>query len=257
MDAIADGEFPAHADIHRVAVQSVVPRDSEESGGGVAGKSEIASRGEIAEREFAFACEDLCDDRRDDCPCALAGAVGIKRTHDFHRQPERAVVADRELVGGDLRRRIRRLADGGVLFINRDVLRRAVSFARGSDEDVRRLERPARLEDVVSPVHICADIRLRRDVRIRDADERREVENRLATLGGCQHRIVVANIACDDFQLFVNRRAFQPAVKIPRVVVDECTYLEASLHASLDEVRTDEAAGSGDEDFGVLIHGDG
>ena len=56
--------------------------------------------------------QGLADDRRDDRAGRLPGAERVERPEDRHRQAERAVIALAQGIGGDLGRRVGRLARG-------------------------------------------------------------------------------------------------------------------------------------------------
>ena len=106
------------------------------SAAGVLDVGEIPRRRQIAELDVCCPGRELRDDGRNDRPRRLARPVGVERPRDDDRQRERVEEAERDRVGANLRRAVRRLRTQRVLLVDRHILRRPVHFAR------RRVDEP-------------------------------------------------------------------------------------------------------------------
>src|SRR5262249_36489837 len=132
---------------------------------------------------------------------------------------------------------------------DRDEPRGAVDLARRDMDDARRAQLARRLHDVHRALRIGAQISLRRDVRVGDTDERREVEDNLLLRHRVAHGIPIRDVAEANIDGLARRRGVEPAGGAEGVVADEHADLGAILDEPLDEVAADEAAAAGDEDF--------
>ena len=72
---------------------------------------------------------------------------------------------------------------------------RAVDLARGRLDEPPDAVPAGGLERVERPAHVRIDERLRRDIRVRDRDQGREVEDHLDALGRRVHEPRVADVA--------------------------------------------------------------
>ena len=86
-------------------------------------------------------------------------------------------------------------------------------------------------------------------VRVRDRDQRAEVEDRLAVPDGIRDRLRVRQVAAKDLDLVAQRfvELLEPAVVVARVVTDERPDLGAVARERLREMAADEPGGAGDE----------
>lgn len=126
------------------------------------------------------------------------------------------------------------------------VLRRAVDFACGRVDDPSNAALTGRLEDVVRSFHVGAHVGERRDVGVRDADEGREVVDRVATRHRGFHEVVVADVTGDDLHGVPAGRVLKPSPEVPGVVAEEGADLVPLFDKLFHEVGGDEAAGTCD-----------
>ena len=105
---LADRDLRARAEVQRLALDPGHGAAPDQPGDVVADVEEVARRVERAELDHV-AGERLGGDRRDHRAGGLARPVGVERPRDDHGQVEGALEAERELVGADLRRRVRGL----------------------------------------------------------------------------------------------------------------------------------------------------
>ncbi len=183
--------------------------------------------------------QQLGDDGRDDRPCRLPRSVTIEGPDDLDRQAERLVIAQGQLVGGNFRRRVRRLPDQGMLLVHRHVLCRPVGFARGSDDDIFEVPLPCRLQDIVGALDIGPDVGKRVTRTSRDADQRRQMKDGLAACHGAVNAVVITNITCDNLDIIDAARVLEPAPAVLRIVMDKRLDLEIFLRTGFNQVRAD------------------
>jgi hypothetical protein len=81
--------------------------------------------------------------------------------------------------------------------VDRGVLRGAVGLARGRVHDTPHVPAPRRLEHVERSRDVGRDVALRGDVRVRDADERRQVEDGVAAGNGARDAERILDLAGD------------------------------------------------------------
>ena len=154
----------------------------------------------------AGAREELAQHRREDGALGLARAVGVERPQDDRRHAVAAVEGEGQLVGGDLGGRVRRLGLERVRLRDRQRGRRAVDLAgRGLDEPPDAVA-PGGLERVERAADVRVDERLRRDVGVRDRDQRGQVEDHLDVLGRRLDEPRVADVAELDVDAGADRR---------------------------------------------------
>ena len=111
LDEIADRDLTTRTTVERLADNAVVGLQQRDiCVDGVEHEVEVARRVECSEEDLALAGGDLRDRRRNDGSSGLAGPIGVERSERDHRKVEAEVVALDELVGGDLRCRVRRLS---------------------------------------------------------------------------------------------------------------------------------------------------
>ena len=218
-----------------------------ECGRRVLHEREVASRQDVAELELGFPRQDLLDHCRDDGATALARAVSIEWPHDLDRGRKGTAEGYAELVGRDLRRRVRRLADDRMLFIDRHPLGSPVHLAGRGDQHMFEIRYSRPLQDVVRALDIGSNVRQWRLVRVRNADESCQMQDARAALHRVGYGIEVTDIARLHLYAAGQRVALEPAPKIPRVVVNESADSVALLDARLDDVRADESARAGDQ----------
>ena len=87
-------------------------------------------------------------------------------------------------------------------------------------------------------------------IRVRDRDERAEVEDDVSIGDGVGYGVAVRQVSAEDLDApesrFVN--GVEPAVVVAGVVADECANERNITGETLDQVAKDEARGSRDED---------
>ena len=105
----ADGHPLPGSDVEQAPRRPVPGGEGEQPRHGVLDVQEVAHRVERSERRARRPASAWVEDRGDDRARRLARPVGVEWPHDPDRRSERAMEAERELVGGDLRGRVRRL----------------------------------------------------------------------------------------------------------------------------------------------------
>ena len=87
------------------------------------------------------------------------------------------------------------------------------------------------------------------DVRVRDRDQRPQVEDPLPALDRAGDRLRVDEVAAEDLDLLLERRVevLEPAVVVARVVPNERPDVGAVFDQRLDQMAADEPRGSGDQ----------
>ena len=132
-------------------------------------------------------------------------------------------------------------------------LGRAVHLARGGMDEAPHTGRPGGLEGVEGARHVGVDERLRRDVRVRDRDQRSQVEYDLDALGRGGHEACVADVAEPDVQGRPRRGIdlVEPTGRSARVVDAERPHVGALCDQPLGEVAADESVRSRDHDPGA------
>ena len=108
------------------------------------------------------------------------------------------MVAFDELVGANLRRRVRGLALERVFLIDGCVDGRAVGLGRGGVNDPPSAEGPGRLHNVESPFDIRPNVARRGDVGVRYGDQCSEMKNYLLILHRRVHEGAVLDVPRDD-----------------------------------------------------------
>ena len=128
--------------------------------------------------------------------------------------------------------------------------RRPVDLARRRLDDPSDAGAPGGLEDVERPAHVRVDERLGGDVRVRDRDERGQVEDDLDVLGRGRHEPGVADVPEPDVERRAGRRRHlvEPAGRRPRVVEAERAHVRPVGDEPFDEVAADEPVRAGDHD---------
>src|SRR5439155_4692019 len=98
-----------------------------------------------------------------------------------------------------------------------------VALARRRMDDASDAGPPGRLEDVERAPDVRVDERLRRDVGVRDRDERREMEDDLDSVGGRLDEPGVADVAEPDVDRAsgLGLRLIEPAGRATRVIEAE------------------------------------
>ena len=194
--------------------------------------------------------QQLAEHRRHDRPLGLARAVGVERAQDHDRQAVAPVERDRQLVGRNLGGRVRRLGVERVRLADGQGLGRAVDLGRGRVDQASDACATGRLEHVERAADVGVDERGRRDIRVRDRDQRREVEHDLDPLGRALDDPRVPDVAERQLDTVsdIRGRLVQPAGRAARRVQAERADVGALANQALDEVAADEAVGPGDQD---------
>ena len=79
---IADGMFNAGGNVQLLADGGIAVGNRHKAVGRVLDIVEVAGGGQAAEFDFSLACQQLCNNRRDDGAAALARAIGVEGAHD-------------------------------------------------------------------------------------------------------------------------------------------------------------------------------
>jgi len=154
---------------------------------------------QAAEAQAGPTAEDLGDDCRDDRPRRLAGAIGVEWPDDGDRHSERGKEAVSDCVRRDLACTVRGLRLQRMVFVDRHVARRAVDFARRGVKKLRNADFARRLQQVERAGHVGRHIAARRDIGVRDGDERGQVNHDVHIGHEFAHEMRIANVAADDF----------------------------------------------------------
>ena len=239
----------AAAEIDRLAGGALRVENRDQAVDGVLHEVEIARRRERAQLDLGLAGGDLADDRRNHGARRLPGAVGVEGSRHRDRHSEGAIVRERDLIRADLARGVRRLADERMLFGDRHELRGAVAFGGRGVHDLGGAEVLRGRDDVQRAGDVDVHIGLRRDVGIRDRDQRREMHHGVLALHRRPHEAVVADVARHHLDGIADlaRAVVEPAPRIERVVEHHRAHVEAPPHQRFSEVRADETVGAGDE----------
>jgi len=244
---VADADLLALREVERAPDRLVTLGREEEAAHRVADVVEVARRVERAEPHLV-AVERLHRDGDEHRPRGLPRPVGVEGPHRHGAEPEGAVVALDALVRADLAGGVGRLPHQRVVFGDGDGLRGAVHLAGGGVDHLRPLLQ-ARLRDVERAEHVGLEDVGGGHVRLRDRDDRAEVEDHVAALHGRADHVGVVEVAEAD----VDRRADVGGelVEVAEVgaggVADEGAHAVAARDEGLDEVAPDEARGAGDE----------
>ena len=115
----------------------------------------------------------------------------------------------------------------------------------GDVEIARRLQHVERAGDV------GFDIGVRRVIGIRNRDQRRQMQHRVAALHRRAHAVRVADVAREDVELvaYLGGRGIQPAMRAQAVVMHEGAHAEIAANQFFREMRSDEAGSAGDQHF--------
>ena len=141
-----------------------------------------------------------------------------------------------------------------MLLVDGDVLRRPIGLAGRRDQHAADADVPSCLQDVVGALEVGAEVCERRDIGVRDTDQRGQVEYGIAATHGAGHGVQVTDVPVDDLDLGSVWAPIEPAGRPERVVMDECPDGVAALDRELDEMRADEATGPGDQDPPARVH---
>ena len=126
---------------------------------------------------------------------------------------------------------------------------RAVHLARRRVHDALDVLAARRLENVQRPLDVRRDELPRVEVRVRDRDERAQVQDHVLARDRAHERLGVDQVAAEDVDLGedLGGRVLEPPVVAARRVADECAHRRAGSHERFDKVAADEAAGARDE----------
>ena len=174
---IADGDLAPAAHVDVAAHGGVAAGESDEAGARVGHEGQVARGALGAELDLVPAGGELADDRGDDRPGRLARAVGVEGPDDGDRRREAAVERLGQGVGGDLGRRVGRLALAGMALVDGYVARRAEHLGGRGDEEALDAEVAGGLQHVERALHVGGDVAVGRLVGVGDGDQRGEVED--------------------------------------------------------------------------------
>ena len=174
---------------------------------------EVPGRRQEAQPQRAIAAGELRGDGRDHGARRLARPVRVERPQRDDRDAEAQVVALGELVGGDLRCRVRGLRLEWMRLVDRDAKRGAVHLARRGVHDPCGPEVAGRLENVQRPRRVRVEVGLRRAIRVRDPDQRGKVVDDRRVTDELAHGARIADIGRDDLDLghHLGRQVVEPA----------------------------------------------
>ncbi len=105
----------------------------------------------------------------------------------------------------------------------------AVDLAGRREDDLLELVLSRGDQDVERPDRVHVDDLARVDVRIRDADERREVEDDFGLLDEAANRVEFRDVAVLDAKFAIEAPKFEQAPLVARVVAHEGRHLGAEL----------------------------
>ena len=151
--------------------------------------------------------------------------------------------ADPQGIGGDLRGAVRRLGLEGVVLVDRDAERRAVDLTGGGQDDpLHRGELLGGQEDVRGPEDIGVDDLLRVLVRVRDSDQRGQMEDGMGVAYDRPDCVEVPNITVGDVDSPHDgfRDVGQTAAFSPRGVSQHGPHVCPFGHEPLDQGAADE-----------------
>ena len=86
-------------------------------------------------------------------------------------------------------------------------------------------------------------------IRIRDRNQRGEVEHDIDAFADRLTALRVTNVAADNLELGPSRHVLKPAPVVERVVEGQRPNATTSCEQQLDKVRPDEPIGAGDENI--------
>ncbi len=109
-----------------------------------------------------------------------------------------------------------------------------------------------RLHDIQRARYVGVHIACGSVIRVRNGDERREVQHRLASCHRDANAMRITHVAGKDleFPFHFRRTAIEPAPGVERVVIHEGAHVVTGAHERLGEMRADEAVCAGYEDLG-------
>src|SRR5918995_7389288 len=86
-------------------------------------------------------------------------------------------------------------------FVDRNAARGPVDLARGCHDYPAGPRAPGRIEHVQGPDYVRLHVAIGRVVAVRDPDESREMEDRVAALNGAHHALRIAHVALLDLDV--------------------------------------------------------
>ena len=167
--------------------------------------------------------ERLPDNGPDDRSFTLPGPNVLNGLQNHHWHTERSGERLRHHIGGHLGGQVRRLSLQRIGFIDRHRQGRAVDFAGRCLHDPLGSVLPGSFEKIQGAEHVRFHIGLRRDVRIGDRDQRREMKNDFLAVDQTLDEGCIADIATDEIDLRPGRflQVIQPAVAVERIVLEQ------------------------------------
>lgn len=246
-DEFADRKILSATDVDRSTDGRVASRDRDESGDGVRNERQVSPGVEASEPNGA-SDEGLADDGRNDRAGRLTRSEGIERPEDRHRQAERSLIRDAQGVGGDLGRRIGRLALKRMVLVDRHPERRAVNLGGGGrDQTLKRRAFPAGVEHVRGAENVGLDDVVGMFVRVGNGDQGAEMKDPAAALNRSLDGDGIFEVAPNDFDLIehVARQTVEMAAIVSTVISDERSNAPTVPRQPLGQMTADKSARPG------------
>jgi hypothetical protein len=189
------------------------------------------------------------------------GPKVLKRPQGDDRKAIRTVETLGQFVGPNLAGRIGRLALQGMLLVNRDAQGRAVDLARRGVDEALDPQIAGRQKDIQRADDVALDHLDRVLVRVRDGNQRPEVENVADALNRLADGVRVAQVAGQDFERTLTpevrargefRQEAQQAGIVAGVVAHKGAHLRPGAQQGFGQVTADESARARHQDAFVF-----